>query len=151
MMPVKKFSRMPGMLGDIFSEQWPELFFKRDAAPQVNIIESDKKFKIEIAAPGMSKDDLKVELTSDNQLIVTLEKDTEKDDNKECKECDKEDGRHYLRREFYYSSFRQIFNIPDSVDRDHITAKIKHGVLRIRMPKHEGNKPSHENRQIAIE
>ena len=72
MMPVKKLNRLPGMFGDLFYEQWPDYFVKRNASPQINVIETDKKFKIEIAAPGMTKDDMKVELNGENQLVVYL-------------------------------------------------------------------------------
>ena len=74
MMQLKKYNRMPATLGDIFAEAWPDYYFRRGTAPQVNVIESDRKFKIEIAAPGMSKDDLKIELTADGQLMVSLER-----------------------------------------------------------------------------
>ena len=79
MLPVKKQNRMPSIFGDLFSDQWPDNFMKRVTTPQINVIETDKKFKIEVAAPGMSKDDLKIELMSDNQLIVSLERDDEKE------------------------------------------------------------------------
>lgn len=146
-MPVKKYNRMPSIFGDLFSEQWPELLLKRATTPQVNVIECDKKFKIEIAAPGMTKDDLKIDLTTDNQLVVSLEKSAEQD----YKSADKEDGRHYLRREFSYTSFRQLFNIPETVDRDKITAKMKHGVLYIKLPKRDGAERLPEAKHIAIE
>lgn len=155
MMPVKKFNRMPSMLGDLFIEQWPELYTKRNSTPQINVIETDKKFKIEIAAPGMTKDDMRVELNSDNQLVVCLEKEVEKDVNgKECcgdEDCAKDEKHHYLRREFSYTSFRQIFNLPENVDRDKITAKMKHGVLRIKLPKREGDAKQSAMKMIAIE
>lgn len=151
MLPVKKQNRMPSIFGDLFSDQWPEAFVKRATTPQVNVIETDKKYKIEVAAPGMSKDDLKVELTADNQLVVCLDHCDDKDGGKEtCKECEKEDY-HYLRREFSYTSFRQIFTLPESVDRDKITAKMKHGVLRIKLPKREGMDKPAEVKHIDIE
>ena len=78
MLPVKKQNRMPSIFGDLFSDQWPDNFMKRVTTPQINVIETDKKFKIEVAAPGMSKDDLKIELMSDNQLIVSLDVTTKK-------------------------------------------------------------------------
>ena len=154
MMPVKKLNRLPGLFGDIFYEQWPELYAKRSTTPQINVIETDKKFKIEIAAPGMTKDDLKVELNNENQLIVCLEKEMEKrEDGEPCcgEECSPHEKHHYLRREFYVTSFRQIFNLPESVDRDKIVAKMKHGVLCIKLPKREGMEQLPEMRQIAIE
>ena len=144
---------MPSMLGDLFMEQWPELYTKRNSAPQINVIETDKKFKIEIAAPGMTKDDMKVELNGENQLVVYLEKEAEKD-GKECcgdEDCTKDEKHHYLRREFSYTSFRQIFNLPENVDRDKISAKMKHGVLHIKLPKRDGDMKQQEMKMIAIE
>lgn len=154
MMPVKKLNRLPGLFGDMFFDQWPEFYTKR-STPQINVIETDKKFKIEIAAPGMTKDDLKVELNNDNQLIVCLEKEMDKkEDGAPCcgdADCSSDEKHHYLRREFYITSFRQIFNLPDNVDRDKISAKMNHGVLRIKLPKREGTTAIPEMKQIAIE
>lgn len=155
MMPVKKMNRLPQVFGDLFYDQWPEVYFKRGTTPQINVIETDKKFKIEIAAPGMTKEDFKVELNSENQLVVCLDKEVEKDTNgKECcgeEDCSKDEKHHYLRREFSYTSFRQIFNLPENVDRDKITAKMKHGVLHIKLPKREGGEKLPEMKMIAIE
>ena len=146
---------MPSMLGDLFMEQWPELYTKRNSSPQINVIETDKKFKIEIATPGMTKDDMRVELNNENQLVVCLEKEVEKDANgKECcgdADCSKDEKHHYLRREFSYTSFRQIFNLPESVDKDKISAKMSHGVLKIKLPKREGGEKQPEMKRIAIE
>ena len=155
MMPVKKVNRLPGLFGDMFFDQWPELYAKRGTTPQINVIETEKKFKIEIAAPGMTKDDLKVELNNDNQLIVCLDKEVDKrEDGTPCcgdSDCSKDESHHYLRREFYVTSFRQIFNLPDSIDKDKITAKMKHGVLHIKLPKREGGEKLPEMKMIAIE
>jgi HSP20 family protein len=155
MMPVKKLNRLPDVWGDLFYDQWPALYAKRGTTPQINVIETDKKFKVEIAAPGMTKDDFKVELNADNQLIVCLEKEMSKDDKgKECcgdEDCSKDETHHYLRREFAYTSFRQIFNLPENIDRDNITAKMKHGVLRIKLPKKHADEKLPEMKQIAIE
>ena len=150
MMPVKKMNRLPGVFGFFNDAESPELYTKRGTTPQINVIETDKKFKIQIAAPGMTKDDFKIELNADNQLVVCLEKE---DGDKECcgeGDC-KDEKHHYLRREFSYTSFRQIFNLPESVDRDKITAKMKHGVLHIKLPKRDGADRQSEMRQIAIE
>lgn len=154
-MPVKKINRLPGVFGDLFYDQWPEMFPKRGTTPPINVIETDKKFKVEIAAPGMTKDDFKIELNGDNQLIVCLEKESEKDDKgAECcgeDDCTKDEKHHYLRREFSYTAFRQIFNLPESVDRDHIKAKMKHGVLHIKLPKRDGGEKHSDVKMIAIE
>lgn len=155
MLPQKKYNRVPSVFADLFADQWPELWSRRTTTPQINVIETDKKFKIEIAAPGMSKDDFRVELNADGQLVVCLDKETEKDDKgKECcgdKDCEKDEKHHYLRREFTYSSFCQIFNLPESVDREKIEAKMKHGVLRIKLPKKSGADAEQRAKMIAIE
>lgn len=154
MMPVKKYNRVPSLFGDFFADQWSDMFLKRATTPQVNIVECDKKYKVEIAAPGMSKDDLKIDLTPDNQLVVSLEKDekwdADKQDEKDEKQSEDE-KRHYLRREFSYTSFRQVFNLPDSIDRDKISAKMKHGVLCIKLPKKDGSDKLPEAKHISIE
>ena len=154
-MPVKKLNRLPGVFSDLFYDQWPEVFAKRGPQPAINVIETDKKFKIEIAAPGMSKDDLKIELNGDNQLIVSLDKECKRDENgKECcgeKDCEADEKHHYLRREFSYTSFRQVFNLPDNVDKEHIVAKMKHGVLCIRLPKRVGGDKPAQVKMISIE
>ena len=119
------------------------------------VIETDKKFKVEIAAPGLTKEDFKIELNSENQLVVCLEHCDEKGDKGgECcgeEDCTKGEKHHYLRREFSYTSFRQIFNLPDSVDKEKITAKMSHGVLKIKLPKREGGEKLPELKTIAIE
>ena len=154
-MPVKKLNRLPGVFGDLFYDQWPEVFAKRGATPLINVIETDKKFKVEIAAPGLTKDDFKIELNAENQLVVCLEKCEERDGKGgECcgeEDCAKDEKHHYLRREFNYTSFRQIFNLPESVDRDKISAKMRHGVLSIKLPKRDGAEAKADMKQIAIE
>ena len=154
-MPVKKLNRLPDVWGDLFYDQWPALYPKRGTTPQINVIETDRKFKIEVAAPGMTKDDFKVELNGDNQLVVCLDKEVDKVDGKECccgeEDCTKDEKHHYLRREFAYTSFRQIFNLPENIDREGITAKMKHGVLHIKLPKKVGDDKTPEMKQIAIE
>ena len=103
MMQVKKLNRLPGVFSDLFYDQWPEVFAKRGQQPAINVIETDKKFKVEIAAPGMTKDDFRVELNADNQLIVCMEKRCEEGDKKDCcmeKDCDSDEKHQYLRHEF---------------------------------------------------
>lgn len=154
MMPVKKFNRLPGVFSDLFYDQWPEVFAKRGAQPAINVIETDKKFKVEIAAPGMTKDDFRVELNADNQLIVCMEKRCEEGDKKDCcmeKDCDNDEKHQYLRHEFSYASCRQVFNLPENIDRDNIKAKMKHGVLHIKLPKKAAVDKPENVKMIAVE
>ncbi len=94
--------------------------------PAVNIKEEKDKFVLELAAPGMKKDDFKINL--DNyQLTISAET---RDEKKE-----KEDS--YTRREFVYNSFSRSFTLPKSVDIDKIKADYRNGILDIVLPKKE--------------
>ena len=78
-------------------------------APAINVIENEKDYKVEVAAPGMTKEDFNIHLGEDNELVITMEK------KNETKEEDKE-NKKYLRREFSYSKFQQAFVLPEDVD-----------------------------------
>jgi HSP20 family protein len=100
--------------------------------PLVNIKETNEHYEVEMAAPGMSKNDFKVELDG-NMLIITSEKQNENE---------VKDGERYSRREFSYQSFQRSFQLPkEVVDADKIEAKYENGVLRLVVPKKEEAKP----------
>jgi HSP20 family protein len=100
--------------------------------PLVNIKETNDNFEVEMAAPGMNKEDFKVELDG-NVLTIT----SEKNDENEIKEGDR-----YSRREFSYQSFQRSFQLPkEVVDAEKIEAKYENGVLRLVVPKKEEAKP----------
>lgn len=126
MMPIRRSQNwLPGIFNDFFGNEWIE---KASAnAPAINIIEDDHNYKVEVAAPGLTKDDFNVKIGQDNQLIVSMEKKQEnKDEDKNGK---------YLRREFSYSHFQQSMLLPDNVEKDKIEAKVENGVLSILIPK----------------
>ena len=75
----------------------------------------------------MSKDDFKIRINEENELVVTLE---HKDEHKEEKKDEK-----YLRREFSYSHFEQTLLLPDDIKKEEISASMVHGVLNITLPK----------------
>ena len=97
-----------------------------NSQPSVNVIESDKEFKIEVAAPGLDKSDFDVKVEKD-QLIISVEKEKE-----EVKENEK-----YTRREFAYSSFVRSFNLGDQINTEGINATYEEGILNILLPKKE--------------
>jgi len=100
--------------------------------PMVNVKETNENFEVEMAAPGMNKQDFKVELDG-NLLTITSEKNQEN----ETKE-----GERYSRREFSYQSFQRSFQLPkEVVDADKIEAKYENGVLKLVIPKNEKAKP----------
>jgi HSP20 family protein len=96
--------------------------------PAVNIRETAENFDVEMAAPGMNKDDFRIELEG-NQLRISSEKQTQNETK---------DGERYTRREFSYQSFQRSFTLPkDVVDVDQIRAKYENGVLHLQIPKKE--------------
>lgn len=141
-MPTRKYQNwLPGIFNDFFDNEWME---KANAtAPAINVIENKNDYKIELAAPGMTKEDFNIKLDEDNDLVITMEK---KQENKE----EKENGR-YLRREFSYSKFQQTMVLPDNADKEHITAKAEHGVLTIAVPKLQPEEIKKEQKLISVQ
>jgi HSP20 family protein len=110
-------------------------------APAINVKETDKAYTVELAAPGMKKEDFNVHINDEGNLLIKMEKHEEK------KEEDK--SARYLRREFAYSKFEQTLILPDDVEKDQIKARVEHGVLTVELPKHEEQKVK-VSRQIEI-
>jgi len=101
--------------------------------PSVNIIENDKDFVIEFAAPGVKKEEFNIKL--ENQVLsVSREIQEEKEEKKE----------NYTRREFVYGSFCRSFTLPKNVKFDDIKADYNEGILLITLPKKEEAKLSKE-------
>ncbi len=99
--------------------------------PAVNIKENDNEFHVEVAAPGLGKDDFKVEVEND---VLTISSEKESSNEKE--------ESNYTRREFNYASFRRTFTLPENVvDVDKVKASYHNGVLNISLPKREEVKP----------
>ena len=94
--------------------------------PDANIIENDKDFKIELAAPGLERKDFKVEVEN-GVLTISTEKEEEK----------KEERKNYRRREFSYRAFTRSFTLPDNSLPEKIDAKYDNGVLHLTLPKKE--------------
>lgn len=108
--------------------------------PAVNIIESTDDFKIEVAAPGMSKEDFNVNYEN-GELTISSEKQEENMQN---------ENERFTRREFNYQSFRRTFTIAEKVvDADKISARYENGVLYLTLPKREEVKPK-PSRHIEI-
>ena len=141
MMPVRRTQNwLPSIFNDFFDNEW---MVKANAtAPAINVIESEKEYKVEVAAPGMTKEDFNIRIDEDNNLVISMEKKTE---NKE----EKKDGR-YLRREFSYSKFQQTMILPDNVDKEKISAQVENGVLNIDLPKFSEQEKEKAKRFIDV-
>jgi len=129
-------------LPSLFDRGWVEKFFnsplddyfnfgKMMNVPAVNVSETDKEFKLNIAAPGLEKSDFKVDAYDD---MLTISAEHEREDK------DESDGR-FNRREYNYSSWSRSFSIPENCDLDKINAEYKNGELKVIIPKKEIKEP----------
>ncbi len=124
----------PALFDDFFNRDlfdWRGTNFSNTGTtlPAVNIKETKDNFKVEVAAPGMKKDDFKIQLDG-NFLTISSEMTRESKDRDEDSE--------YSRQEFSYESFQRSFTLPkDVVDSDKIQAKYEGGVLHLTIPKKE--------------
>ena len=116
---------IPAVFNDLFNTDF--LPKTNCTAPAINVKESDKAYIVELAAPGMKKEDFNVHINDEGNLVVKMESKTEKKDEDKTT--------RYLRREFSYSKFEQTLILPDDVKRDAISAKVEHGVLTVELPK----------------
>ena len=94
-------------------------------APAINVLEDENAYTVELAAPGLCKEDFDISLNNEGDLVIKMEK----------KNAETEQKAHYLRREFAYSKYEQTLILPDDVDKDKIWAKMADGILNISLPK----------------
>lgn len=133
---VRRTNRaFPTFWDDFFDNRWANHTtpaFNGMHLPAVNIREDDEGYTLELAVPGMDKEDFKIDLDHDLLSISSEEKSTSEDQDKDGK---------YTRKEFSYRSFKRTFTLPETVDREAIKASYKDGVLFINIPKKEEAKP----------
>lgn len=140
---VRKYENqnwIPSIFNDFFDNEW--IVKPNFSTPAINVIENEKDYKVEVAAPGMNKDDFNIHLNENQELVITVEKNTQNEQKEEKK---------YLRREFSYTKFQQAFQLPDNVDKDKIGAKVENGVLEITLPKLAPEDKARINRIIEIQ
>jgi HSP20 family protein len=119
--------------GDFFAD-----FFDNKtgiSVPAVNVVESKDRFFIEVAAPGLNKDDFRINLEK-NILTISSEKEVKNENN----------DKRFMRREFSYSNFRRTFSLPQTIDSEGISATYSNGILFVEIPKKDDyrDKPSKE-------
>ncbi|MGN0213820.1 MAG: Hsp20/alpha crystallin family protein [Muribaculaceae bacterium] len=115
--------------------------------PAVNVIEKENEYIVEVAAPGMTKNDFKVNIDEDDNLVVALEKEVNTNEKNE----ESTNKMHYLRREFSYTRFRQALILPEDVDKEAISAKVENGVLTVILPKLKPQEVKKTNKIIDIQ
>ena len=126
------FPAIPSLLEDFFTKDWLDSSMStwRTAGatlPAVNVMETNDGYTIEVAAPGMKRNDFNLELQN-NVLTISANVESKKEEN--------DDG--YMRREFNYQSFQRSFSLPEhKVEGDKITARYNDGILLVSIPKRE--------------
>jgi heat shock protein, class I len=129
---------------EFFNNEWmPKA---KATAPAVNVKEDAKAYTMEIAVPGVKKEYCRVNINADGNLEVAIENKLEH--KEEEKSEDKKE--HYLRREFSYSNYQQVYALPEDIVKEEISAKVEHGVLTITMPKEKPVEEKKIQRQVEI-
>lgn len=127
MLPIRRYNQnwIPSIFDDFFDTDW----MKRTnaTAPAINVSETQTAYEVEVAAPGMSKDDFRIHVDDDHNLVISMEHKAE--------QTDEQKDRRYLRREFNYTKFQQTLILPDDVNQKEIKAKVENGVLHVELPK----------------
>lgn len=139
----KTGERTPSVFDDFF-KPWNEWFDnggfwgKVMNVPAVNITEQKNDYMVSLAAPGLKKEDFKIDVDG-NMLTISSEKEETKE----------EKDKKFTRKEYNYSSFSRSFTLPEEINKEKIEAKYEDGVLKISLPrKEEAKKPA--AKQIAV-
>jgi HSP20 family protein len=124
---VKKSPFFPAFFDDFFSKDffdWNDKTFAGlgNTLPSVNLKETDNDYQVEMAVPGMAKEDFHIEMLN-GVLSIRAEKKKEKEE--------KDEKGNYLRREFRYESFRRSFTLPDNIAEENVNASYKDGILHL--------------------
>lgn len=128
------FPSVPSLLNDFFADDWFNSTLANwrsngSTLPAVNVRETNDDFSIEVAAPGMKREDFKVELDN-HVLTISSQREEQREESNE--------GNSYTRREFSYQSFQRSFALPENkVDGEKIAARYADGILYITVPKRE--------------
>ena len=112
---------MPTLFNELLN--WNDTTY---STPRMNIMETKDNYKLELCIPGLTKEDVKLSIDAEGNLVVEMTKETKNEK--------KEDTR-YLRHEFSVEHFRQTVMLPDDIHRDQISAKVENGILDIVIPK----------------
>lgn len=138
------FPSLPSLInrffeGDLMDWGNDNFSSQNSTLPAVNVLENEDEFQIEVAAPGMKRDDFKVKYDNGRLIISSERREERKDKNQ-----------NYTRQEFSYQSFQRAFAVPESiVEGEKIEAKYNDGILHIILPKKEELKPK-PAKEIAI-
>ena len=138
---ANRLPAFPTFFGDFFNDFISDELMNKNifrSVPAVNISENENGYAVELAVPGMKKEDFKLAVEN-NILSISSEK----------KEESKQENERYTRKEFSYSSFSRSFTMPEHVDTEAISAEYTNGVLKLTLPKKDEAKKK-AVREISI-
>ena len=112
---------MPTLFNELMN--WNDTTY---STPRMNIMETKDNYKLELCIPGLTKEDVKLSIDAEGNLVVEMVKETKKENKEEMR---------YLRHEFSVEHFRQTVMLPDDIHKEQISAKVENGILEIVIPK----------------
>lgn len=136
---------LPSVFNELFNDNFMMPRTVSSTSPAINVIENKNSYVVELAAPGMTREDFKVKLNEDKNLEIEIEKKVV-----ETNEDPKTETGRYLRREFSYTKYRQTLILPEDVKHEEITAQVENGVLTITVPRILPEEIKREVKEITI-
>ena len=139
MMRFNQNLQLADLFEDLFGNERKEKMERKnyECAPSTNILETNEDFKLQMAVPGVKKEDIKIDLEK-NILNISSEKSAKEQNEESIK---------FTRKEFVYGTFKRSFTLPETIDSDKIGAEVKDGILTVTLPKMEEIKVS---KQIKV-
>jgi HSP20 family protein len=135
---LKLNHRTPFLFNNLFNDTDYVQKTNYNSLPSVNVVEKTDGFELEVAAPGLKKEDFKINLQN-YKLTISAEKET----------VNEEANGNYTRKEFSFNQFQRTFTLPQTVDAEKIEATYQDGILKISIAKKEEAKIK-EPKQIAV-
>ncbi len=124
------FPTINDLLGDLIDGVTTTNETRKWSNPAVNISENEKSYKLQMAAPGLKKEDFKISV---QDAILTVSADSKKESTEKVE--------NYTRKEFYFETFKRSFNLPETITIEGISANYENGIMQIVLPKQEPVKP----------
>ncbi|GAB4041649.1 Hsp20/alpha crystallin family protein [Spirosoma jeollabukense] len=151
---LMRANNLPSLIENFFGRDMNDFFGQTtlQSIPAVNVVEHNDGFRIDVAAPGLKKEDFKLNLNHNNLTISAYREERNEQpaaQSDQDGQTDRKNQEKYARREFSYTSFQRTFMLPNSVEADQIKANYEDGVLKIEIPKREDAKVK-PPRQIEI-
>jgi len=112
---------MPTLFNELMN--WNDITY---STPRMNIMETKDNYKLELCIPGLTKEDVKLSIDAEGNLVVEMVKETKNEKKEEMR---------YLRHEFSVEHFRQTVMLPEDIHKEQISAKVENGILDIIIPK----------------